>query len=275
MGAVDVGGRPARFRPALSRRLESPRRERLGALTRILGAAAILAAAFSAAAEPQARSADGRWILRADNDERVLLAIDSVTGEIVRRIAVADRRGATSRVTRIVEAPSRKSLIALLADLPEAWELLYDPDAGPVFDGLVHDYRMGEGLATAGPLPVRRIVLDVPLADGLFSPDHAYFVGGAGEGRVHVVNLDVRRVIERLRVDGDPAPERGLSWTAGGVLRFAFPDLRAARVHVLAADGWRWEPPTALPARAVRLLWQPDGRIAAELESGERLPLSP
>lgn len=241
---------------------------------RSVAAAAILAAALSsAAAEPQARSADGRWILRADNGARELLAVDAASGSVARRIPVADRRGATSRVSRIVEAPSRRSFVALLADIPEAWELPYDPDAAPVFDGLVHDYRMGEGLASAGPLPVRRIVLDVPLADGLFSPDYRYFVARAGRGLLHVVSLDVRRVIERLRIDGDPAPERGLSWTAGGALRFAFPDLQAARVHVLAADGWRFDAAVALPERAARLEWEPEGRIGAELQSGERLPL--
>jgi hypothetical protein len=274
MGAGDVAGSGARLRAVSSRRGRSRRKDRLAALKRSLTAVAIIAAAFSsAAAEPQARSADGRWILRADNDARVLLVVEAASGTVARRIAVADRRGATSRVTRIVEAPSRRSLVALLADLPEAWELLYDPDAAPVFDGLVHDYRMGEGLATAGPLPVRRIVLDSPLADGLFSPDHRYFVARAGDGRVHIVSLDVRRVIERLRIDGDPAPERGLSWNAGGALRFAFPDRRAARVHLLAADGWRWDESLEMSAPAGRLLWLADDRPAAELATGETVPL--
>jgi hypothetical protein len=248
---------------------------RCARLLRSAAAAAFFAAAFSCAAvELQARSSDGRWLLRADNDARALLAFDAGSGALVRRIAVADKRGLTSRVARIVDAPARRSFIALLADLPEAWELLYDPNAGPVFDGLVHDYRMGEGLASGGPLPVRRIVLDSPLADGLFSPDHRYFVARAGDGRVHVVSLDVRRVIERLRIDGDPAPERGLSWTAGGALRFAFPDRQAARVHLLAAEGWRWEESLGMSAPARRLLWLADDRLAAELATGEtvRLP---
>lgn len=250
--------------------------KRCARLLRSVFAAAIFAAAFaSGAADLEARSADGRWILRADNEARTLLALDAGSGALVKRIAVADRRGATSRVARLLDAPSRKSFIALLADLPEAWELLYDPGAGPVFDGLVHDYRMGEGLASTGPLPVRRIMLDVLLADGLFSGDHRYLVARAGEGLVHVVNLDVRRVIERLRIDGTPQPERGVSWTAGGVLRFALPDAQAPRVHVLSAAGWRWESAIDLPARPARLLLLPDGRVAAELDSGQTLRLAP
>lgn len=245
-------------------------------LLRCVTAAAIFAAAFaSAAAEIEARSADGRWRLRADNESFMLLAIDAGSGALVKRIPVADRRGATSRVTRIVDAPARRSFVALLADLPEAWELPYDPNAAPVFDGLVHDYRMGEGLASSGPLPVRRIMLDVPLADGVFSADHRHFVARASEGQVHVVNLDVRRVIERLRSEGDPRPESGLSWIGDGGLRFAFPDARAARVVVLSAQGWRWEKPVELPAPARQLLPLPDGRIVVDLVSGDTMPLPP
>jgi hypothetical protein len=29
-----------------------------------------------------------------------------------------------------------------------------------VYEGLVHDYKMAEGIAEKGPFPVRRIVLD-------------------------------------------------------------------------------------------------------------------
>jgi hypothetical protein len=219
----------------------------------------------------QARSSDGRWLLRADNDARALLAFDAGSGALARRIAVADKRGLTSRVAHIVDASARRSFIALLADLPEAWELLYDPNAGPVFDGLVHDYRMGEGLASGGPLPVRRITLDVPLADGLFSPDHAYFVARAGDGVVHVVSLDVRRVIERLRLGGEPRPEQGVAWSAGGERLFAFPDAGAARVLIVSSLGWRTPRAVDLPQPARAVTRDSDGFLYVESAVGRRL----
>ena len=44
-----------------------------------------------------------------------------------------------------------------MKDIPEIWEISYDPDAKPIFDGYVHDYKMGEGVALAGYLnPVAR-----------------------------------------------------------------------------------------------------------------------
>lgn len=160
----------------------------------------MIAAAFhSFAAEPAARSSDGRWLLQADNETRTLVAIDAASGALVRRIAVADKRGKTSRVARIVDAPPRKSFVVLLTDIPEAWELSYDPNAEPVYDGLVHDYRMGEGIADRGPFVVRRIFLEEPLTDAEFSPDFSQFTAKAADGSLHVVNLHVRRRIEILR----------------------------------------------------------------------------
>jgi len=247
---------------------------RCARLLRSTLAAAVLAAAFpSFASEPAVRSSDGRWLLQADNEARTLVATDAASGAVVRRIPVADKRGKTSRVTRIVDAPPRKSFVVLLADIAEAWELSYDPKAEPVYDGLVHDYRMGEGIADRGPFAVRRVALDAPLVDGLFSEDHRYLVARAGAGIVHVVNLDVRRVIERLRVDGDPAPSRGVSWKANGVPRFAFPDARGTRVFLLTADGWRWDYAIELPAPTVRLVQRSNGGIAAELQSGQAVAL--
>ena len=248
---------------------------RLGALIRSAAAAAIVAAASPlCGAELQAISSDGRWIVRADNESRTLAAIDARSGALVKRIAVADRRGRSSRVARVLDAPPRRSFVVLLADLPETWELTYDPDAAPVFDGLVHDYRMGEGLASRGPLPVRRVMLDVPLADGLFSPDHAFFIGRAGAGELHVVNLDVRRVIERLEVAGEPRPEQGLAWIEADGLHFAFPDHAAPHVHWIAAAGWRWQRSIGLPELAVRIGRLPGGGIGAEFASGETQALS-
>lgn len=188
----------------------------------------------------RALSSDGRIELRADNDARELIALDAATGALIKRIAVADRRGVTSRVARVLDAPPRRSFIALLSDIPEAWELSYDPQAEPVFDGMVHDYRMGEGLATRGPLPVRRIVLDEPLTDALFDADFAHFIARTHAGNLHVVNLHVGRRIETIAVRGDPRPERGSVRRCGDdTLLFLIPDGTRPVEYAIDARDWR------------------------------------
>jgi len=214
------------------------------------GAAVAFAAALPLHAdELSAQSSDGRWTLRADNAAHVLVASDTRTGAIVRRIAVADRRGVASRVTRVLDAVPRASFIALLADVPEAWELPYDPRAEPVYEGLVHDYRMREGVAAGGPLPVRRIVLDAPITQALFAPNFDYLVGAVAGGQLHVVNLNVRRRIETIATGGDPHPAQGAVWQRDRTV-FLIPDGAAPRLLVLDARNWRLRRSLALPAVA-------------------------
>jgi len=225
------------------------------------------AAFSSSAAGPQALSSDGRWRLQADNAERVLLAVDASSGEVRRRIPVADRRGKASRVAHITDAPPRRSFVVLLADVAEAWELSYDPAAESVYQGLVHDYRMREGLAEAGPLPVRRIELEVPLSEAVFAPGCDVFVARAGPGRLHVVSLLVRRRIETLTVDGDPRVDGAVAWQCGGgPARFALPDGAAPVLHLIDGGRWQWRPPLQLPAKATRV--RTDGCDTLQVEMG-------
>jgi hypothetical protein len=237
-------------------------------LRRLAAAALFCATAGAQAGELEARSADGRWILRADNDRRMLLAIDAHSGVTARQIAVVDRGGGPSRVARVIEAAPRRSFIVLLTDVAEAWELGYDPKAEPVFGGLVHDYRQREGLAEQGPLPVRRIHLDVPLVDVLFTPGFDYFVGLAAPRTLHVVSLAVRRRIETISVDGDVAIASGISWQRDGTVRFALPDRSAPLIHVLDGVTWRWRLPRNLPAAAVQLRVDDAAALVAELANG-------
>lgn len=206
-----------------------------------LAAAALSAAvswwAIAAIASPVVTS-DGRWEVAveagatpADGERHALRITDRVAGTVARRVEVADRRGARSRVARLIDAAPRRSVIVLLADVPEAWELSYDPAAGPVYEGLVHDYRTREAIPSPGPLPVRRVHLDEPLTDVLFSPDHAHFVGRAAGGALHVVNLHVRRRIETLATGGAPRPDRGASCVRGGRVVFSIPDERRPIVY--------------------------------------------
>jgi hypothetical protein len=226
----------------------------------LLGYAAALAAAFVLAAE--VATGDGLWTVRVDNDARRLHVVDRATGRVARSMPVADRRGTTSRVARLLDAPPRRSVIVLLADIPEAWELSYDPHAEPVYEGLVHDYRGREAIANPGPLPVRRLHLDEPLTDVLFAPDHVHLVGAARGGALHVVNLHVRRRIETVRTDGDPRPERGAAAVRNGGVVYAIPDARRPLVYEI--DGRTWRLRThALPAPAERIEVGGDGAMAA------------
>lgn len=191
------------------------------------------------AGESGVRSSDGRWLLRADDSGRTLAIVELRSGAVVERIGVADRSGVPARVARIVEALPRHSFIVTLHDVAEAWELVYAAGAEPSFDGLVHDYRMGEAIAQRHVWPLRRIRLEEPQQEFLFSPDFAHGIARARDGRLDVVNLHVRRRIETLAIDGDPVVAAGVGWSEASGLYFALPDSRLPVVHVIDARRWR------------------------------------
>jgi hypothetical protein len=239
----------------------------------VLGAPAAPPSQAPASAPLAAHSADGRWTLRADAEARALQVIDVRSGAVARSIDVMDRQRRPSRIARILDAPPRRSFIVLLADVPEAWELSYDPGAAPVYSGLVHDFRLGEGLPESGPLPVQRLHLDVPLTTALFAPSHDVFIAQAANGRLHVVSLHVRRPIERLPLPAGAVVEHGVAWQRGAVPLFILPDRAAPLLHVLDGRDWRWRSPLTLPARAIGLRIEGNARLAVDLAGAGRVTL--
>lgn len=73
-----------------------------------------------------------------------------------------------SRIADIVVATSRRSFVVAFETLPELWEVSFDPEAAPVYDGMIHDWRMVEAIGVPGFLHPRRF----PLPPETFPPIH-------------------------------------------------------------------------------------------------------
>jgi Cytochrome D1 heme domain len=149
------------------------------------------------------RNHDGRWWLAARDAPPTLLLFDAEQ-RLVKRWPVAGRSGQTaSRIAAIVDAPARRSFVVALRDVAELWEISYDPTAEDFYEGLVHDFRMGEGLPMRGFLNPRRTVLEVPLESLRIDPVSTEVIGAAGAS-LHRINLDIRRrVAGQARADAD------------------------------------------------------------------------
>ena len=162
-------------------------------------------------------------------------AMGASRGERDRDVAVA-----TSRVSAVYDAAPRKSFIAALKDIPEVWEITYDPNAEPVYQGLVHDFRMGEGLAEKGPFPVRRIRLDDYLDDFFFDQSYEHLVGAARAGKNgQVVNLYIRRKIADVDLPGLPHLGSGITWEYQGKPVLATPNLKEAAISIIDMKEWK------------------------------------
>ncbi len=191
-----------------------------------------------------ALSGDGHWVMAANYVPRTLVLFDANLN-LVRSYPVATLDGKTaSRVAAVYDATPRHSFIAALKDIPELWEISYDPKAEPIFDGLVHDYKMGEGLAKPGFLGVRRTRLDEPLEDFFFDQSYRHAVGsthsqGIKPVAAQVVNLDVRRRIAEFPLPGMPHLGSGITFAWRDTVVLAAPNLQDGALAVVDTKTWK------------------------------------
>jgi mono/diheme cytochrome c family protein len=196
-------------------------------------------------------SADGRWVMAANYLPHTLALFDAELN-LVKTFAAATLDGkASSRVSAVYDAAPRKSFVVALKDIPELWEISYDPKAAPIFDGYVHDYKMGEAIATPGTFGIRRTLLDEPLDDFFFDQGYRHALGATrpradGRPSAQVVNLDIRRKIAELPIAGMPHLGSGITFAWKGTTVLASPNLKDGALDVIDMKTWK-------PVRTIKM----------------------
>lgn len=189
-------------------------------------------------------SGDGRWVMAANYRPNNLVLFDADLN-LVRSYPASTLDGkTTSRVSAVYDATPRHSFVVALKDIPELWEISYNPLAEPIFDGLVHDYRMGEGIAKPGFLGVRRTRLDEPLEDFFFDQSYRHAVGSTRSQGIkpvgaQVVNLDVRRRIAEFPLPGMPHLGSGITFAWKDTVVLAAPNLKDGVLAVVDTNTWK------------------------------------
>ncbi|BCN38792.1 cytochrome c [Alicycliphilus denitrificans] len=191
-------------------------------------------------------SGDGRWVMAANYLPHSLALFDADLN-LVKTYEAATLDGkASSRVSAVYDATPRNSFVVALKDIPEIWEISYDKKAAPIYDGLVHDYKMGEAIAKPGYLGVRRTPLSEPLDDFFFDQSYRHVLGAtrpqAGKSETasaQVVNLDVRRKIADLPIAGMPHLGSGITFAWNGTTVLASPNLGGTGVDVIDMQSWK------------------------------------
>ena len=189
-------------------------------------------------------SGDGRWVMAANYLPHTLALFDADLNLVKTFAATALDGRSSSRVSAVYDAAPRKSFVVALKDIAELWEISYDPRAEPIFDGLVHDYKMGEGIARPGTFGVRRTPLDEPLDDFFFDAGYRHVLGATrpradGQASAQVVNLDIRRRIADLPIAGMPHLGSGITFDWEGRRVLASPNLKDGAVTVVDMGSWK------------------------------------
>lgn len=193
-------------------------------------------------------SSDGRFVMAANYLPHTVALFDEHLNLVRSYDARALDGKASSRVSAVYDAAPRKSFVVALKDIPEIWEISYDPNAKPIFDGYVHDYRMGEAVARPGFQGVRRTRLDEPLDDFFFDQSYAHVLGAtrpkdiagqATRATAQVVNLDIRRKIADLDIAGMPHLGSGITFAWQGRPVLASPNLQDGSIDVIEMKTWK------------------------------------
>ncbi len=185
-------------------------------------------------------SGDGKTVLVGNYLPHTLVVLDASNLTPLKIISVKDKKGKTSRVSAVYAATPRNSFIAALKDIPEVWEIFYNDKHEPIYNGLVHDYQYGEGIADTSSFPIRRILLDDYLDDFQFDQSYTHLMGAARNAKNgQVINLDIRRKVADLELTGLPHLGSGITWQYKGRPVMATPNFKKAEISIIDMTNWK------------------------------------
>ena len=205
-------------------------------------------------------SGDGKFIAVANALPRTLVLLDADLN-LLRVHAVTNKeRTATSRVLSVHDAAPRRSFVAVLQDVPEVWEISYDPTAPDVPIGVIHDFLYQEGAFIRGFLNPQRTRLSNPLEDVYFTQDYSELLSASPEaGKGLVVNLDARKKIASLAwpaansaANSDkPRLGSGISWVWQGRRVMAAPHHNMGLLSLIDLESWKTVGEISMPGAGV------------------------
>ncbi len=187
-------------------------------------------------------SGDGRYVMVANYLPHTLVLLNAEDLSLLKIIPVKNDKGQSSRVSAVYSAPPRHSFIAALKDIPEVWEILYENNPLPVYNGPMHDYRMNEGIAKQPKqFPIRKIQLDDYLDDFFFNQSYSLLIGAARDSKkkAQVIQMDVRRKIAELDLGGLPHLGSGITWQYKGHTVLATPNLKKNEIQIIDMETWK------------------------------------
>lgn len=184
-------------------------------------------------------SGDGKYLAVANYLPQTLVLMDADLN-LLKVHTVKDKDGKIgSRVSAVYDASPRQSFVAALKDVPEVWEISYNPKADDVPVGMIHDFQYKEGAFIPGFLNPRRTYLSEPLDDFFFSQSYEEVMGTSREaGKGQVVNLDARKKIADLSLPGMPHLGSGITWNWQGKTVMATPNLKDGLITIINMADW-------------------------------------
>jgi len=173
--------------------------------------------------------------------------------------------GGRATVSSVVDRAPRSRFVVAFSDRDEVWEIAYGRDAPPVLRGLVHDYRMREAVELPGRF--------TPRAFAVKGATRALVAGSVPHevlridtsGAIGVLNLDVRREIERPAAAVVPDPGRIAAWRGERSRGWLFADDDGTTLRVLDSAAWKFVEPIRVEAPVLSVAALDDGSVLLAL----------
>ncbi|MCD6681366.1 MAG: hypothetical protein LT102_12050 [Burkholderiaceae bacterium] len=211
-------------------------------------------------------------VLAAGSGDAPLSARDRETLASLHEYRLDDGRRAT--VSSLVDRPRRSRIVVAFADLDEIWEIDYSRDAPPVLRGLVHDYRMREAVELPGRFTARAFAVPGATRALVAGSEPHEVLRIDASGALGVLNLNVRREIERPPIAAAPAPERIAAWHGAHSHGWVLADENADALRVLDARTWKLAAPLPVPGEVLALIGMDDGTVLLALRHSGRIALA-
>jgi len=170
-------------------------------------------------------SSDGATLAVANYLPHTLVLLNSEDLRVDRIFDVKATDGQSSRVSAVYQARPRKSFIAALKDVPEAWEISTD---------------LTKTNSDAGIFALRRVKTGEPIDDFFFDQPYRHMLGSSRGGKsARVVDLTTGKTVTDIALPGLPHMGSGITFDYKGKRVMATPHLRSAKISVIDMASWK------------------------------------
>ena len=198
-------------------------------------------------------SDDGKYVMAANYFPHTVELFDADLQWLKTYQARTEQDG-SSRVSAVYDAAPRQSFIVALKDIPEIWEIPYgQADAGSATQASTTQQQRTMDSALRH-LSVLRTRLSEPLDDFFFDQSYRHVLGATrargkdvSASSAQVVDLDLRRKISDLPLNGMPHLGSGITFAWNGTTVLASPNLGTGAVDVIDMKDWKSVRTIAMP----------------------------
>ena len=170
-------------------------------------------------------SSDGATLAIANYLPHTLVLLNSEDLSVDKIFKVKSRQGVSSRVSAVYQARPRKSFIAALKDVPEAWEISTDSSRANSSEGM---------------FSLRRVDTGEPLDDFFFDQPYRHMLGSSRDGKsARVIDLVSGKTVTGIDLPGLPHMGSGITFDFEGRRVMATPHLRAAKISIIDMTTWK------------------------------------